>query len=152
MDQSSQQPPVSIRVAELADIPFIFNSWLKSYRDAPAVKNVPNTIYFSEHHKVIEHILNAKGLMILVACNPDDRDQICGYIVGELSENDSIVHWLYCKHPFRKMGIGRALEAAFLDLAPAKQALTYTHMSKISDRIQRLKSYTFNPYKQRSNV
>jgi hypothetical protein len=147
--EADNQLPVMIRVAELSDIPFIFNSWLKSYRDSPAVKNVPNTVYYAEHHKVIEEVLASKSLMILVACNKEDQDQICGYIVAELTPELSVIHWLYCKHTFRKLGIAKLLESSLMNMSLSGSTHIYTHMSKSSDKLAKLKTYIYNPYKQR---
>ena len=89
------------------DHPFLYNSWLKSYRFSLFAERITNTIYFEDHHKLIEKILN--NSKILIACNPSDPSQLYGYVVAGEDDGILIVHFLYVKHTFRNMGIGKTL-------------------------------------------
>lgn len=124
------------------DLPFIFNSWLKSFRDSPQVQGVPNTLYYAEQHALIGQLL--KDSYVLIACNPDDPGQIYGYAVGcaKPEPDHSVLHWVYVKHPFRNFGIAKALVHDVCGDRP----LYYTHRVKNSDRIAGDRSATFNPY------
>ena len=89
------------------DHAFLFNSFLKSYRFSPFAEKITNTIYFEDHHKLIERIIeNSK---VLVACNPSDPSQLYGYILAGEEEGVLVIHFLYVKHTFRNMGIGKTL-------------------------------------------
>jgi len=90
-----------------ADESFIYSSWLKSFRDAPAVSGVSNTVYFKCHHDLVEAILNDPSVSTHIACAPDDDSQIFGYIVGSVG----VCHWVYVKHPLRTVGIAKELMA-----------------------------------------
>lgn len=127
-----------LRAARGEDLPFIFNSFLKSYRDAPAVSGVPNTLYYDGQHALIERLL--KDGKAIVACATDDPEQIMGYGIG----GASVIHWIYVKHPFRGFGIGKALEGALVGQAP--EQVFYTHRVKATDRLVRNRPYTFNPF------
>ena len=84
------------------DLPFLYNSWLKSYRLSHFAEKVTNTIYFQDHHKLVERILqNSK---VLMACNPSDPSQLYGYVVASSVDDIIVVHFLYVKHTFRNMG------------------------------------------------
>lgn len=131
-----------IRPLLSADVPFVYNSWLKSYRDSPMVKSIPNTIYYAEHHKVIENLLKQTNCLAAVACNPEDANQIYGYIVGEMIEKALCVHWVYCKHPFRGNGIAKAL----FQWIGESTANTYTHRVKNVEKLIGERPFTFNPY------
>lgn len=133
----------SLRPLLKRDEPFIFNSWLKSYRDSVSVRCVPNSIYFQEHHDVIEAILVAPSARVLVACNPTDSEQIYGYGVASRDGAAAALHWLYVKHPFRGAGIGRALENT---LTSGATKIFYTHFVKGIDRFIKDRPYIFNPY------
>lgn len=121
----------------------VFNSWLKSYRDSPMVRGVPNTAYYTAHHEIISRILEAQGLHAFVACNPDDADSIFGYLIGEATTKGPVVHWLYIKHAFRGWQIAKALFGAF---NPKSAPFIYTHRTRNSEHLLGDLEATFNPY------
>lgn len=137
-----------LRTVQPSDIPFLFNSWLKSYRDSPMVKSIPNTTYYNAHHTIIERLLKSPGAIAYIACNPEDPDQIYAYIVGEYWQDvATVIHWIYCKHPFRSNGIGSALIAKLLDRIVAPGHITYySHRVKNTEKLLGERQYTFNPY------
>ena len=122
---------VSIREYERGDVPFIFNSWLKSYRGSPVVRSVPNTIYYAEHHEVISGILASANLELWVACDEGNPNTILGYVVGESREDCTLIHWVYAKQPVRMQGLAKTLLGKVLD--GESKTLYYTHHTKISD-------------------
>jgi hypothetical protein len=137
----------TVRHLTTADENFIYNSWLKSYRDSPTVKSIPNTLYYDTHHKVIEGILNSPYLKSCAACNPDDPDQIYGYAIGEETDKTRVTHWVYCKHPFRNFGIGTALHNSLFTSKPFVGSAYFTHRMKTTDRLLESKrSLVYNPY------
>lgn len=108
MDQNSKtnetrKLPILIRDAQPEDVSFIFNSWLKSYRSGLLARSVDNTIYYSEHHKLIERIL--KTSTVKIACNPEDIATIYGYLCFERIDGIFIGHFGYTKGPFRNLGV-----------------------------------------------
>lgn len=125
------------------DLPFLYNSFLKSYRDSPAVKSVPNSIYYAGQHAIIETIIASPHATIFIACNPDDIQQIYGYALGEMHDTTAVVHWIYCKHPFRGNGIGTALVGALIKDA---QTIYYTHRVKNIEKLLGDRPFIFNPY------
>ena len=89
----SQNNSVRLRPIIEDDTAFIFNSWLKSYRFSHFGEKITNTIYFAEHHKVIERLIdNSK---VLVACNPEEPSQVYGYIIGEEVDGIFVLHFIY---------------------------------------------------------
>jgi hypothetical protein len=74
---------VKLRELEASDIPFVYNSWLHSYRSSPAVRNIPNSVYYAEHHAVIERILASGRLISFVECDVVDPQVLYGYVVAE---------------------------------------------------------------------
>ena len=105
--------PIKLRNANSEDVSFVFNSWLKSYRNALACKNVPNEIYFNEHHKLIERLV--KDNKVVVACSETDANELYGYIVAGQSEGIFVLHYIYVKHSFRNMGIGLLINGEVKD-------------------------------------
>lgn len=144
---------VAYRLLDPNEHNFVFHSFLKSYRDSPMVRGVPNTIYFKKQHDLIETFLIDPRSRAIVACNPQDPEQVYGYILAQSLPSDNgdllVVHWVYVKQPFRNLGIAKALFEK-LNKLPAQKptaAIQYTHRVKTVDRL--LQSYphvTFNPY------
>lgn len=106
-----------IRPAGPDDMPFIFNSWLMSYRKAPATHGIPSNVYYSQHHKLIEEMLNRPSARAMIVCPENDRDLICAYMVAEPMQNTDgkavMVHFVYVKETFRLLGIVKTLAKSF---------------------------------------
>ena len=138
----NKELPITIRPANASDIGFIFNSWLKSFRNSDFAINISNEIYYAEHHKVIESLL--KNYNVLVAVNSDDLNQIYGFICGGHTENILTIHYVYVKHTFRKMGIGELLLNSF-EHNP-EYASIYTHRTKSSNQLSKKYNFIYHPY------
>jgi hypothetical protein len=147
-------PLFHIRPVSAGDVSFIYNSWLKSYRDSPQVKSIPNTLYYAEHHAVIENIFKSPNCTIGIACNPEEQDQIYGYLVGDILDRITkvqasgyvaVVHWLYVKHPFRMNGIAKGLFNWFT-LDHKDLTFVYTHRVKNVEKLIGERPFVFNPY------
>lgn len=134
--------PVRLRQATEADAPFIFNAWLKSFRNSPLARTLNNTTYFSEHHKVIEKIL--KNSDTIIACNNNDPNQIFGFISASKVEGIFCLHYIYVKHTFRKLGIGSQLLNVF-EHDPTTASI-YTHHTKTAEKLAPKFSMMHHPY------
>lgn len=134
---------VEVRQGCEADIPFIFSTWLRSYRDNSFfAKRIKNSIFFDGHHKVIEHLLQKPGLQVLVAHAGSDANTIFGYLVTEPAAK--VVHFAYVKKSFRRLGIAKALLDHFgADLNECQ----FTHWTFDLDSIlPKFPLITYNPY------
>ena len=134
----------SIRLRPMVedDLAFIFNSWLKSYRFSHFGEKITNTIYFSDHHKIIERLIDHSK--VLVACNQEDPTQVYGYIVGGESEGTFVLHFIYVKHTFRNMGVGKTLLDA---MGHDKEvAGVYTHHTRMADKLAAKYNFVYHPY------
>lgn len=134
--------PILIRRACEEDVNFIFNSWLKSYRNSLFARNMHNTIYFDQHHKVVERLL--KTSEVLIACDQKDPSSCYGYIVAEKVDNIFVLHFTYVKHPFRKFGVATALLNAFDH--NLSQASIYTHHTRVAELLAPKYNMVYNPY------
>jgi hypothetical protein len=103
LKSDKKQLPILIRDADPSDVSFIFNSWLKSYRNGHLCRGVDNTIYYAEHHKLIERIL--KTATVKIACDPKDIATIYGYICYEKIDGIFVAHFAYTKNTFRSLGV-----------------------------------------------
>lgn len=141
--------PVIYREAVLDDEGFIYNSWLKSHRTGAAwARDVPPQVYFAGHKKVVASLLAESE--IVVACNPESPAQIFGYAVYQASSAGVLVlHYLYVKHPYRKLGIATALYRQVERLAGHDLDLPAiaTHVTGVwSDVLKDRWHMIYNPY------
>ncbi len=138
----SQITKVSLRAATQDDVGFIFNSWLKSYRQAPATQGIPSQIFFSEHHKLVERLLTSSN--VIVACDPEDPSQLFGYICASKVEGILAIHYVYIKHTFRGLGIGKMLLNA-LEHDPSAAAV-FTHSTRVATKLASKYNLIYHPY------
>ena len=104
------------REAKDDDLNFILNSWLKSNRHN--YSHIDNDTYYRQYkNHVVELLQNS---VTLIACSEEDPDHIYGYITFE----DGIMHYLYIKYTFRKMGMGTEL----IEISGCKQASIKTNL------------------------
>jgi len=134
--------PIVIRDANEADAPFIFNSWLRSFRQGNLCRGVDNTIYFTEHHKVIERLLKESECKVAVSLE-DDRD-ILGYACYGQIDSVFALHYAYTKHTFRGLGVLRQiLKNTNHDFNTAG---IHTHSTEIFNRLSLKYNLIYHPY------
>jgi len=126
-----------IRAAGQTDLPFIFSTWLKSFRKSPLARVIPPTTYFKHQHDRIAQRLNDSRTLV---CHPEnDPETILGWVCGD----SRLLHWCYVKRTWRGIGIGRNLVEA---LSAVGEGGEYTHFP-LGDIPSWLKSgWSFNPY------
>lgn len=92
-----------MRNIEKDDYNFIYNSFLLTVREALPSSMIPKNIYFKEKAKEIENILNSSTTVI--ASQPDFPEIIYGYSIFRKFLDNTIIHFIYVKANFRKLGI-----------------------------------------------
>lgn len=121
-----------IRPAHAADVPFILDSWLNSFRHAYHTRGMDGPVYFQEQRRVVETLL--RRCSVLVACDSGEPSSVWGYAVGEEIDSYLVVHFVYVRAGFQDHGIGTDLMKAFLAASPHTVALVYTHQTKAGRR------------------
>jgi GNAT superfamily N-acetyltransferase len=88
---------------------FVYNSWLKSYGKSREPQRMSFKVYFHNYTKILDGIL--ADCYVAFALNPDDLDQIFGFVVFNYDEdiNLTVIHYIYVKEAFRKLGLARKL-------------------------------------------
>lgn len=139
---------LKIRSANKHDVPYITSTWLRDFRSSRTVRNVPNTLYYQYHHKLLEELLprcSEKG-GLLVACDwqenisaslGDPGQRIIGWLCGEPLAIGPMVHYSYVRKTHRGKGIGRKLLNTFYDdhgYRKDEVSLLYTHQAKQLDK------------------
>lgn len=134
--------PVRLRFATPEDVDFIFNSWLKSYRNSPHATCISNPIYFSEQHRLIEALLKRSN--VVVATPEDDPLSILGWICAGRVDGIFALHYVYVKHVFRGLGIADMLIAAVGH--KQDEAGIYTHLTSPMAHMREKYNLLFHPF------
>ncbi len=142
MKQEEQTLPILYRPAVEEDKAFIFNSWLKSFRKGTFSANVDNSVYYANHHKLIERILLKSKTII--CCNSQDPSIIYGYVVYQEVESQFVLHFVYVKNIYRKLGLASKL------LAETKHDFNilgcYTHQTNVGVAKEEKYNLVYHPY------
>lgn len=133
---------ITFRQPSETDLPFIFSSWLKSFRNSNFAKNISNDTYYPEHHRIIEDIF--KISTVLLACDKSNVENIYGYIVAAKLDNMFTIHYVYVKHTYRRMGLAGLLIEAFPH-DPSEPAY-YTHDTYMANVLAKKYRFEYNPY------
>lgn len=134
--------PCAFRRLALDDWAFVYSSWMRSYRAAAFA--ISNPVYYHHQRALIAQLLQ-RGLCLLVH-NPEDAAQLLGFAAAEAVGGVCVLHYLYVKHPFRRLGVARAL-----CLEAARQLHTaggyqHTHRTAAGKHLADTLPSTFNPY------
>ena len=134
------------------ELPLVYDAWARSFRKSPWAGCVLNKDWDSVSRNTIGEILD-RGARVVVAVqdltNSDgvvDARRVMGYSVSEPRE--AVLHWLYVKDTYRRLGIGRALLAETLrSFEPEVPSWEYTHRTPSSERFFRACGHhlTHNP-------
>lgn len=131
---------VQVRDANKDDLPFILDTWMKTYRTSDYARRVEGGLYFEGQQRRVYRLLGRCDARVIV--DPEEPTSILGYIVHELRDDELVVHWAYVRPAFRKFGLLRLLIAT----APRHVALTYSHQTDKARQVGRALKAAFNPY------
>lgn len=124
---------IIIRDYNEGDRNFIYGSWLHGlYFGHDWIKEIQADIFFKEYQKIVEKIMDRAT--IKVATLPDAEDVALGYVVYQ----GVVLHWIFVKDAWRKMGIARSLYP--------KEITTVTHLNKTGRTLRIRKNLIFNPF------
>lgn len=145
-NQTAKAPnfPINIRDARESDRAWIMSTWLDANRRSPLANYLSNTVYFGEHRKYIEKLI-ASSINYVAAWDKDD-DQLFGWICGDRIDDAFVVHFLYTKQKFRRLGIAQKLLCA-LGYIPGEPIIA-THVTYIytDTGLSKRKNIVNNPY------
>lgn len=126
---------LAYRLAAEPDLGFVFDSWIVGYRDAHAAGMIAYEDWDVVMRAAITRVLARPGVSVHVACHPGETDRqsdLYGWIAAERGgpwhetmyapSYFSLVHYVYVKKPYRRMGLGKGL----LDAAEVDSRFLYT--------------------------
>ncbi len=137
MSEIDKKNLIAIRDGVPEDHAFIMATWLRGlYYGDSWFSLINKDVFMTAYHLHLETLLKTPGITVKVACLKDDPEVILGYAVLTA---DRIVHWVYCKGAWRKIGIAKSLVPDNVTSA--------THLTKIGLSILRKKPrISFNPF------
>jgi hypothetical protein len=101
---------ILIRPVSDDDVSFIYQSWLKQYRERSRFASpIHPKIYYDRHHKVVERIIAMPATQVLICTPKESPETILGYLVFTRNGLAPIIHFVYVKSTFRRLGIASAL-------------------------------------------
>ncbi len=137
---------ILIRPYEPEDQALIFSSWLQSYWDGLVRYLLPvaKTTYYGEQHRLIDRAFHRPGTVTVIAASSAEPHVIIGWLMAERTPKAEILHYVYVKEPFRRLGIARTMLSA---VGKGLATLQYTHTTKRWQQImQRYPDAVFNPW------
>lgn len=99
---------LQFRPANAGDMAFVYDSWIKCWRESPWAGVVRNNDIYEVTRSVIQDLL-ARGAKIEVACARHDETRILGWACTERIPNGFVAHFVYIKDPFRRRGLASEL-------------------------------------------
>lgn len=123
------------------DLAFIYASFLESYRyDSVIGRHCKNHVFFEAYSYVIDQLLIKSK--VLICCHPETPECIFGYLIYD----GNLIHYVFVKKIFRRLGIAELLfKTAFGD----NDALQYSHKTRMCYDIldqPKFNKYKFNPF------
>jgi GNAT superfamily N-acetyltransferase len=133
-----------LRKAKEQDWAYIYNTWLRSYRNSDRSKHLASKVYFAAQSAEIEQHL--KTAHTIIAYDPEDEDHILAYAVfANIFDNHPVtfakekggekifaksavyLHYVFTRENFRKQGIASTILNI---IAPTKETiLIATHIN-----------------------
>jgi len=111
------------------EMAFVYDSWARSFQKSPWSGCIPNHLYPQVSRAAAAEIVDRSRVLVAYAELPDGARRIMGYSVSE--PDRQILHWLFVKQDYRKLGVGRELLAATMRDFGQREAV-YTHRTKAS--------------------
>jgi hypothetical protein len=134
-----------IRALQEGDIPFLYSSYLKSYR--PYFNHLGNDAYYALHHDRMAQFLE-RGAIGAVAVASDDPDVILGWVLLTVTEDTVVVFYSYVKHAFRSLKLATTMMSQLTQLLPNQKIVLLQQTPggvKLLERFSK-REVVYNPY------
>ncbi len=111
---------------------FIIDSWVREAREHYPFSHMDKALFYKEYKETVKTLISKS--LIVIACNPEDQDQIYGYLSFEKVEDIPIIHFIYVKLTFRENGIAKLLlDSVFENFGKEKTLITHLPRSRKED-------------------
>ncbi len=130
----------SIRDYLPEDLHFILSTWLRGlFYNSNTFRGIDKKSFFQHYEPVLRRLIaSSRGR---IACLVEDPSVILGYAFYEIPKLDVILHYIYVKQAFRRIGIAK-------DLMPMK-INQVTHLTLLGQKIleSHFKHIKFDPFR-----
>lgn len=92
------------------DLGFVGDSWRRSYRESPGTYNWPQAAYDAWIGVRLAELL--PRCRVTVARPEDWAEGVLAWVASERRPGAYVLHWAFCKGPFRRSGLVSALVEA----------------------------------------
>ena len=106
---SDARLPHQLRAFRESDRNFVVRGWASEMRRASFSRHVPPDVYWPSQHELVAQLLSLATT--IVACDPENNEHVYGAVVYQPAEL-AIVHWVYVKGDYRRIGLAASLVAA----------------------------------------
>lgn len=135
LKKKQKMPQFLIRSFMPEDKNFIYSTWLRGlYFGNDYFGAIPSQVFFSKYSSIVEKVLALNKCEVYVACLPDAKDVILGYAILY----PGILHWIFVKDSWRKLGIAKALVP--------KDTHSCTHLTMVGTFLKNKYKLIFNPF------
>jgi GNAT superfamily N-acetyltransferase len=139
----SEDLPIRIRAATDADVAYVLNSWLETYRrESLWSKHMENDVFYPNHRPIAVECVEQDDT--IVAADANDPTHLIGFACGRRHRGGLAMHFVYVKFAFRGFGVGRALLTAFE--WKDKEPIVATHWTRAIDGLSMKIPIAYNPY------
>ncbi len=112
------------------DRAFLYNSFLKSYHCTTPIKYTPHILYYGPQSTIIDYLTDHSN--VLIACFPEEPDQIIGYIIYDNTDEAFILHYIYIKNMYRWKNIASSIISQLSN----KSLIIATHINDNFDELK----------------
>lgn len=124
---------LTLRGKTQRDQPLVFSSFLKSVANDPSMARLPSQVRSYNLHRAFESLWDDPSVAWIMAVAKGDPGFVMGWMCGQILESHGgtapIVHYVYTKKAFRRLGVATGLLFTF--------GLTYGGAAVVSFRTTR---------------
>lgn len=131
-----EETSISLRPAEESDLQYVVKSWLRSYWHDSDYARAQGRVYHVEHRRLVLRLIQQGA--VTVAAWSGDPDTIIGFACTRAG----VVHYVYVREEFRRMGIAHLLVGPM-----ASHPVEYTHRTSILRKLPLPAAWSFNMYR-----
>lgn len=125
------------------DKAFVTQSWMRSYWDGAIARDhrIAPPTYNLYQRRIIDDIVARPNAVGVIAHPQGDVDVIIGWIIFEVDDPLRVVHYIYVKEAFRRLGIAKRILSATVN------DFSYTHLTERARKIMDgRRNYNYNPW------
>ena len=93
--------------AVVTDLPYIHQTWIRSYKSAPRSRRMDPNEYWCRQSVTIEKCLQSSSILVARMAGKDAPDTILGWICFA----GDVLHYVYVRKVFRNQGVASGLLA-----------------------------------------